>query len=591
MNHSSSKRVRFVKDDDPAANRTPPRRMIRGYRDDDFDRYRREPLDYDEFEIRSPHIDRRQRYNSEDGYNLIVHGSDPNGRSKKKIDAPYAREEPLEGLEALDRAHRDKELEIQRLPQNRKRAADTFESRQPSAKKPRTSKGSRSDRLCLDCAMERLRDRIMLYALPEYSHSSEPKFNKVISPSPVLHTHNKEHMPPSSLSTGNQKVDDLQKSFSTLRTPTPLLKSTSQSPINKQKRKGSPANRTCPLCRECGSFHRSPCKWLACEKCSFKHHPEISCAMAEARLERRLEEEDAKQSQSTVDEEIKQREQRMIDINNQMASSTLSLRRSSAPSPGHESGPDTKSKAIRLKKNTRFCRDCGRYLNKPCTWPTCRRCKQKHFNHISCSQARRELQSRLATFDRGYGVSQQKRAVSPQQAEHVIDHNRVHPFAPVNTKAMPNFNFERNGTMSSPLNSNKTFYYRAPSPDASASRFASSAQEQHDRQQYDNPARFIPHALRSGSLKTIDSLVQPSTEHALGEGAIVPASAPVAASNVAIPGLSIAQSVEALIAETAQAIHDDDANASETDGDTPAPVDGVQSPPSYLEYLRRNGAE
>ncbi|KAI5245005.1 hypothetical protein E4T43_03415 [Aureobasidium subglaciale] len=463
MNHSSSKRVRFVKDDDPAANRTPPRRMIRGYRDDDFDRYRREPLDYDEFEIRSPHIDRRQRDNSEDGYNLIVHGSDPNGRSKKKIDAPYAREEPLEGLETLDRAHRDKELEIQRLPQNRKRAADAFESRQSSAKKPRTSKGSRSDRLCLDC--EIFLDLAHAYTIAQIYFS----------------------------------VSDQQA---------------------EEKRQ--------PRQQDLSSLSR-------------------------------LEEEDAKQSQSTVDEEIKQREQRMIDINNQMASSTLSLRRSSAPSPGHESGPDTKSKAIRLKKNTRF--------------------------------SRRELQSRLATFDRGYGVSQQKRAVSPQQAEHVIDHNRVHPLAPVNTKAIPNFNFERNGTMSSPLNSNKTFYYRAPSPDASASRFASSAQEQHDRQQYDNPARFIPHALRSGSLKTTDSLVQPSTEHALGEGAIVPASAPVAASNVAIPGLSIAQSVEALIAETAQAIHDDDANASETDGDTPAPVDGVQSPPSYLEYLRRNGAE
>ncbi|KAI5253747.1 hypothetical protein E4T42_02822 [Aureobasidium subglaciale] len=616
MNHSSSKRVRFVTDDDPAANHAPPRRMIRGYRDDDFDRYRREPLDYDEFEFRSPHIDRRQRYDSEDGYNLIVHGSDPNGRSKRKIDAPYTREELLEGLEALDRAHRDKELEIQRITQNRKRAADTHGSRQPSAKKPRISKGSRSDRLCLDCgnyhstpcsiprcsrcdtnhhrnvpcleAMERLRDRIMRYAPPEYSHSSEPKFCKTISPSPVLHAHKKVHMPPSSLDIDNQKADHLQKSFSTLRTPTTLLICTPQSP---QKRKSSPANRTCPLCRECGSFHRSPCKWLACEKCSFKHHPEVSCAMAEARLERRLEEEDAKQSQTTVDEEIKQREQRMIDINNQMASSTLPLRRSSAPSPGHESGPDTESKAIRLKKNTRFCRDCGRYLNKPCTWPTCRRCKRKHFNHISCSQARRELQSRLATFDRGYGVSLQKRAVSPQQAEHVIDNNRVHPFAHVNTKATPNFNFERNGTLSWPLESSNTSYYGPPPPDASAYPVTPSAQEQQDCQQYNIPARNSHQALSTYTINTAESGLQPSTKDALERGLPLPPGVHVASPSVAIPSLSIAQSVEALIAESAQAIHGGNANASEPDRDTLTPVDGAQSPPSYLEYLRRNGAE
>ncbi|KAI5209986.1 hypothetical protein E4T39_00577 [Aureobasidium subglaciale] len=581
MDHSSSKWVRFARDDDPAATRAPSHCIIRGYRDHDFDHHRREPLDYDEFEIRSPQTNRHKRYNSEDGNHLLVHGSGPNRRSERKIDAPYAREELLEGLETLDQAHKDRDPGIQRLPQNRKRTADRYERRQPSAKKLRTVKESRSDRLCLDCgnyhsspcfvpicsrcdtnhhrnipcldAMERLRGRLMRYAPPEYSHSSGQKFSNMISPSPAMHTRDKEHMPSSPLSTGIQKVDDSSESFSTLRTPTPLLEPASQSSINKQKRKSSPTNRACPLC------------------------------LAVARLKRRLEEEDAKQSQTIVDEEIKQREQHMIDINNQLASSTLSLRRSSAPSPGHESGPDITPKHIRLKKNTRFCRDCGRYLNKPCTWPTCKKCKQKHFHHVPCWRALHELQSRLDAFDRGHGTSHQKKVVTPR---HITDNNHVTPAAPVHMKAIPNvtFNFDQNGTMSRPFNLNKSFYYGPPPSDASAYPFALSAQEQQDRQQYNAPARTTLHALRSDSMKTADSVTQPPTKPAPREGAILPASAPVTSSGVAIPGLLIAQSVEALIAETAEAMHGSNVDAS-------APVDDTQNPPSYLEYLRRNGAE
>ncbi|KAG2161121.1 hypothetical protein JADG_000860 [Aureobasidium aubasidani] len=63
----------------------------------------------------------------------------------------------------------------------------------------------------------------------------------------------------------------------------------------------------CPVCRECGGFHRSACKWLVCKKCSVKHHPEVPCNDAEARLKRRLEEEESKQAQRFLEEEDRMR--------------------------------------------------------------------------------------------------------------------------------------------------------------------------------------------------------------------------------------------------------------------------------------------
>ena len=63
----------------------------------------------------------------------------------------------------------------------------------------------------------------------------------------------------------------------------------------------------CPVCRECGGFHRSACKWLVCKKCSVRHHPEVPCNDAEARLKRRLEEEESKQAQRFLEEEDRMR--------------------------------------------------------------------------------------------------------------------------------------------------------------------------------------------------------------------------------------------------------------------------------------------
>jgi len=355
-----------------------------------------------------------------------------------------------------------------------------------------------------------------------------------------------------------------------------------------QKRQ-SPGQRTCPVCPECGSFHRSPCKWVVCETCKVKHHPETPCTVAEARLKKRLDEEAARQVQVT--KEIKQSSQDISEINNKMASTVLQFRRSSAPSPGRVFSPGVElKKTKKLKKGTRFCRDCGRYINRTCTWPTCTKCGTKHFDHVSCWQAQQTLQDRLDAFDRGYGTSQQKKSkvktsssATQSQAVHVeqsANSTHVAPAAPVNVAAPVNMivSFAANGQMSWSLDSNKTVHFGLPPSMPGFSVFTSSVPPQTGSHVHPSRQALLPGSSEGAGLGAQTLANVPSTASVL----------PLSSSSNEAPqaitrGASVEQNVDAFLADVVQTMRGNGQVAM-------GYGNGPQSAPSYLEYLRRNSS-
>jgi hypothetical protein len=576
-----------------------PSRKARNYRDYDYVPTGPRALDYDEHDL-EPSIKRHKRvvshhkrHNSQDGYHLVLHGSDHSGRRLQTNTAPF-----FNPHETLEQARRGKSHELQRLPSIRKRNADSEETHQHTFKKLRRAKDDRSDRLCLQCgnyhsspcyvprcsvcdlnhynnipcldAMEKLKERLELHPPPATQLLSEQQNQKqTVSKSFPLRHQDESHVPPA---------------LSDFRAPTTSFGIASRSFSSGQK-KGSPGKRTCPVCHECDSLHRSPCKWVVCETCKVKHHPETPCAVAEARLKRRLEEEGEKQTQ--VVEEIKQQAQDMVEMNNKMASTNLQFRRSSAPSPSRAFSPGVKPRTIKtLKKGTRFCRDCGRYLNRPCTWPTCGKCGTKHLNRIPCWQAQRNLQNRLDTFDRGYGTSQIPKVKPSHQTsqppsmhvEPLINHDHVAPAAPVTVTTPVNmtFNISTNGQMSWSLDSNRTVHIGVPPsmPEFSVSTPSMS-------QQINSHVHPDRQAL----------LLQPSEGAAPGPqplvdirstGSVMPPHDQRDETPQAITyGASVEQNVDAFIADVVQAMQGNGHIAMRY-------VNGPQVTPSYLEYLRRS---
>ena len=275
-----------------AANRVVPSRKARHYRDHDYVLAGPRPLDYDESDPNTsdpkPSISRHnrtvsqhKRHNSQDGYHLVIHGSD---HSSKRLTTSTA--SSFNARETLEQARRGKRPELQELPSNRKRSADAEENRQHSFKKLRKSKDDRSDRLCLQCgnyhsspcyvplcsscglkhynqiscldAVETLKARLELHAPPDTPLSSKQKDKKNMATKPLSLRFQVENRVSAA-------------ALSDLRAPT--FRSASESSTNDQK-KESPGKRTCPIRREYGSIHTSPCKWLVCETCKVKHHPE-----------------------------------------------------------------------------------------------------------------------------------------------------------------------------------------------------------------------------------------------------------------------------------------------------------------------------
>jgi hypothetical protein len=576
-----------------------PSRKARNYRDYDYVPTGPRALNYDEHDL-GPSIKRHKRvvshhkrHNSQDGYHLVLHGSDHSGRRLQTNTASFSNP-----LETLEQARRGKGSELQKLPSIRKRNADSEESSQHSSKRLRGAKNDRSDRLCLQCgnyhsspcyvplcsacdlnhyhnipcldAMEKLKDRLELHPPPATKLLSEQQNQKqTVSKSFSLRHQDESHIPPA---------------LSDFRVPTTSFGIASQSFSSGQKKR-SPGKRTCPVCHECGSLHRSPCKWVVCEMCKVKHHPETPCVVAETRLKRRLEEEAEKQAQ--VVEEIKQQAQDMVEMNNKMASTDLQFRRSSAPSPGRAFSPGVGPRKIKtLKKGTRFCRDCGRYLNGPCTWPTCEKCGTKHLAYVSCWKAQQTLQNRLDTFDRGYGTSQipkvklspptlqpSSMSVEPStKADHVV------PAAPVTVTTPVNmiFNISSNGQMSWSLDSNTTIHLGLP-PSMPGFSVSTPSMSQQTNSHVHPDRRAL--------------LLQPSEGEVPGPQPLADTRSTVSVVPLQIPrdeppqaityGASVEQNVDAFIADVVQAMQGNGHIAMRY-------VNGPQGTPSYLEYLRRN---
>jgi hypothetical protein len=575
-----------------------PSRKARNYRDYDYVPTGPRALNYDEHDL-EPSIKRHKRvvshhkrHNSHDGYHLVLHGSDHSGRRLQTNTAPF-----FNPLETLEQARRGKGSELQKLPSIRKRNADSEESPQHSSKRLRGAKNDRSDRLCLQCgnyhsspcyvplcsacdlnhyhnipcldAMEKLKERLELHPPPATKLLSEQQNQKqTVSKSFSLRHQDEGHVPPA---------------LSDFRVPTTSFGTASQSFSSGQK-KGSPGKRTCPVCHECGSLHRSPCKWVVCETCKVKHHPETPCAVAEARLKRRLEEAE---KQAQVAEEIKQQAQDMVEMNNKMASTDLQFRRSSAPSPGRAFSPGVGPRETKtLKKGTRFCRDCGRYLNGPCTWPTCGKCGTKHLAYVSCWKAQQTLQNRLDTFDRGYGTSQTPKvkplpptlqlssmSVEPStKADHVVTAAPVTVTTPVNMT----FNISSNGQMSWSLDSNTTIHLGLPPsmPGFSVSTPLMS-QQTNSHVHPDRQALLLQPS--EGAVPGPQPLADTHST-----GSVVPLQTPRDESPQAITyGASVEQNVDAFIADVVQAMQCNGYIAMRY-------VNGPQGTPSYLKYLRRN---
>ncbi|KAI4835462.1 hypothetical protein E4T44_08551 [Aureobasidium sp. EXF-8845] len=576
-----------------------PSRKARNYRDYDYVPTGPRALNYDEHDL-APSIKRhkrvvshRKRHNSHDGYHLVLRGSDHSGRRLQTNTAP-----PFNSHETLEQARTGKSPELQRLPTNRKRNADSEETRQHSYKRLRGAKNDRSDRLCLQCgnyhsspcyvplcsacdfnhyhnipcldAMEKLKGRLELHSPPAMQLSSEQQNQKsTVSKSCSLRHQDESHVP---------------RASADFRAPTTSFKTVSQSFSSGQK-KGSPGKRTCPVCHECGSLHRSPCKWVVCEACKVKHHPETPCAVAEARLKRRLEEEDEKQAQ--VAEDIEQQAQDMVEMNNKMASTGLQFRRSSAPSPGRAFSPGVEPRKVKtLKKGTRFCRDCGRYLNGPCTWPTCGECGTKHLARVACWKAQQTLQNRLDMFDRGYGTSQipkvkplpqvlqpsSMNVEPPTKVDHPVPATPVTVTTPVNMT----FNISSNEQMSWSLDSNTTIHLGLPPrmPGFSVST-PSMSQQTNSHVHPDRQALLLQPS--EGAAPGPQPLVDIRSTRS-----VMPLDDQRDETSQAITyGASVERNVDAFIADVVQAMQGNGHIAMRY-------VNGPQGTPSYLEYLRRN---
>ncbi|KAI4726220.1 hypothetical protein E4T49_05980 [Aureobasidium sp. EXF-10728] len=568
-----------------------PSGKARHYRDDDFLPTRPEPLDYDDMELNPP-VNYHKRYNSQDGYHLVIHGSDYNSRKSETNTAST-----FSSHETFEQAREGIDPELHALPSKRKRDANLDKGLQYSSKKPRKAKDDRSDRLCLQCgnyhstpcyvpycsscdlnhylgipcleAMERLKKRLELHP-PKTPVSSKQKSKSKMAQSPMPLRFRIEN-----------KVSPV---LSDQHAPTILLDSASQSPVNKQQR-GSPNKRSAPVCHECGNLHRSACRLPLCEECRVRHHPGTPCAVAGARLKERLEEEDARQARAV--ETIGNRDQSMLAKNNK-AATALQFRRSSAPSPGRAFSPGVTPR--KLKKNTRFCRDCGRYLNGPCTWPMCNKCNIKHFEHVPCWQAHQNLQNRLDTFDRGWGTSQQKvvkaKTSSPavhsssQRTEQVTSSSRATPAASVNftTPANMTFNIGGDGQMSWSLDSGKTVHSGLPPSNPHFSVSVSSFPQHYDS--HVHPSR---QAFFSEPGQTAAPVSRPSANIS-STGSEIPSYGPRSDTSQAVThGASLKQSVDAFIADVAQGMH---SNARDALGC----FEDSQSTNSYLEHVRRNGS-
>ncbi|KAI4718354.1 hypothetical protein E4T48_05439 [Aureobasidium sp. EXF-10727] len=552
--------------DDGAAFRAVPSGKARHYRGDDFVPTKPEPLNYDDMELNPP-VSHHKRYNSQDGYHLVLHGSDYSDREPENNTAST-----FNSHETLEQARGGKGSELHPLPSKRKRGVSVDKGLQHSSKKPRKAKDDRSDRLCLQCgnyhsspcyvpycsscdlnhylgipcleAMERLKKRLELHP-PKTPVSSKQKSKTKMTQSPMPLRFRIEN-----------KVSPV---LSDQHGPTTLLEPASQSPVNKQQR-GNPNKRSAPVCQ-------------------------TPCDVAEARLKRRLEAEDARQAQ--VVETIRDRDQSMTGKNDKMATA-LQFRRSSAPSPGRAFSPGVTPR--KLKKNTRFCRDCGRYLNGPCTWPMCNKCNIKHFEHVPCWQAHQNLQNRLDTFDRGWGTSQQKvvkaKTSSPavhsssQRTEQVTKSIRVTPAASVEITAPANmtFNIGGDGQMSWSLDSGKTIHSGLPPSNPHFSVSVSSIPQQYDSHVHPSRQAFFPEPGQTAAPVSRPLANIPST------GSGIPSYGPRSDTSQAVThGTSLTQSVDAFIADVAQGMHSNARDALER-------VEGSQSTNSYLVHVRRNGS-
>ncbi|KAH0283169.1 hypothetical protein M436DRAFT_83315 [Aureobasidium namibiae CBS 147.97] len=603
MGRLDPKPMLAVSGDAVAAVRVVPNRKARNYRDYDYVPTGPRALEYDESDLESTiprhkrAVSQHKRHNSQDGYHLVMHGPDHSSGRPRTTTAPR-----INPHETPEQARRGKVPALQELPLDRKRGADSEEEdRQRSSKKLRRAKDDRSDRLCMKCgnyhstpcyvplcnacdlnhyhnvpcsdATEKLKERLKLHDLPGTTLSPKQK--------------NKRKTALNSMPVRLREEDHVKSAFlSEMR----ALGSGSvfRSSAADQK-KQSPGKRTCPICPECGSFHRSPCKWLVCETCKVKHHPETPCAVAEARLKKRLDEEAARQVQ--VEEEIKQRSQDMAEMNNNMASTSLQFRRSSAPSPGRTFSPGVESKKSRkLKKGTRFCRDCGRYINRPCTWPTCTKCGTKHFDHVSCWQAQQTLQDRLDVFARGHGTFQQKKSKLQTSSDTTQSHavhveqsaNSTHltPVAPANIAAPVNMivSIAANGQMFWSLDSNKTVHFGLPPSMPGFSVFTPSVPPQ--TSSHVHPSR---QALLLGLSEGAGLGAQSVADFSSTETALPLASSGDEAPQVVTRGASVEQNVDAFLADIVQTMHGNGQIAMEY-GKSP------QSATSYLEYLRRNSS-
>ncbi|KAG9737357.1 hypothetical protein KCU73_g10018, partial [Aureobasidium melanogenum] len=245
----------------------------------------------------------------------------------------------------------------------------------------------------------------------------------------------------------------------------------------------------------------------------------------------------------------------------------------------------------KLRKNTRFCRDCGRYLNRPCTWPTCGKCNTKHFEHVPCWQARQNLQNRLDAFDRGYNASQKKKtakvtALSPtteplsQQYKYATKPDTAGLAAPVDLAAPSemDFNFDENEEISWSLDSNKTIQLGSPPTNSHLPvSAASKSPKDHSHVHPNRQSFFSKPSETAGSIRESLTSIIPT-------GSTLPSdSRRNEVPHLVTYGASVEENVDAFIAGVFRDMHDND-----DVGDAPKHADAPQDVPSYLGYLRRN---
>lgn len=279
------------------------------------------------------------------------------------------------------------------------------------------------------------------------------------------------------------------------------------------------------------------------------------------------------------------REKIEVDMSDEMLLVTSRAMRSTSPSPDHTPTPENATR--KLKKNTRFCRDCGRYLNRPCTWPTCGKCNTKHFEHIPCWQARQNLQTRLDTFDRGYGTSQKRKPAkfkalsftaepSSQQIEHANKEDTVDIAARLSPAAPPGMTFDLDGNegMSWSLDSEKSLSL------IDAQFPVTTAPKSPERHVHVHPGRQSsfskPSETADSTSESLTSMIPDGNMPSLD-------STDSEAPQFVTYGASVEENVDAFIADVLRDMHSNDNIA-----DAPEHAEVSQRLPSYLDYLRRN---